>query len=171
MKSLFQTTIVKDLENKKLNITREFAAPVEQVWNAWTDPEILDLWWAPKPYQTKTKSMDLRGGGAWLYKMEGPDGNGEWCKVDYLEVEPNLSFSGLDGFCDEAGNMRTDFPSMHWKCTFSESANGTLVAIEVTFAEIADLEKIMEMGFAEGFTAAHGNLDEVFSKVQATSPV
>ncbi len=66
-----QTTISKDAANKKLIVVREFDAPLEQVWKAWTDKDILDKWWAPKPWKAKTKSMDFREGGAWLYSMGG----------------------------------------------------------------------------------------------------
>jgi uncharacterized protein YndB with AHSA1/START domain len=48
-----QTTISKDAANRKLVIAREFAAPLEKVWKAWTEKEILDLWWAPKPWRAK----------------------------------------------------------------------------------------------------------------------
>ncbi|MDQ3073423.1 MAG: SRPBCC domain-containing protein, partial [Bacteroidota bacterium] len=71
MTSNHQTKIQKDAKNNRLQITREFAAPVEQVWNAWTNSEILDLWWAPKPWKTETKSMNFSVGGRWLYSMAG----------------------------------------------------------------------------------------------------
>ncbi len=46
-----QTTISKDAANKKLIVVREFDAPLEEVWRAWTDSKILDKWWAPKPWR------------------------------------------------------------------------------------------------------------------------
>ena len=49
--------------NNTLTVVRAVAAPIDFVWAAWTEPELLDQWWAPKPYQTKTKSMDFREGG------------------------------------------------------------------------------------------------------------
>ncbi len=61
-----QTTISKDAANKKLIVVREFDAPLEEVWKAWTDSNILDKWWAPKPWKAKTKTMDFREGGLWL---------------------------------------------------------------------------------------------------------
>lgn len=70
-----QTTIAKDAANKKLIVVREFDAPLAEVWKAWTDSSILDQWWAPKPWKAKTKTMDFREGGTWLYSMVGPDGN------------------------------------------------------------------------------------------------
>jgi uncharacterized protein YndB with AHSA1/START domain len=61
-----ETIYSKDASNKKLKVEREFDAPVAQVWNAWTQPELLDQWWAPKPWKANTKSMDFREGGRWF---------------------------------------------------------------------------------------------------------
>ena len=54
---LFDFTVNK--ETNTIHVKREFAANLHFVWDAWTKPELLDLWWAPKPYRTVTKSMDL----------------------------------------------------------------------------------------------------------------
>ena len=160
-----QTTISKDAANKKLLVVREFDAPVEEVWKAWTDSSILDKWWAPRPWKAKTKSMDFKEGGVWLYSMVGPDGTEHFCRVDYEAIEDNKSYTGQDAFCDEHGNITDDqFPSMHWKSEFSSTGTGTKVEVEITFATETDMNKIIEMGFEEGFTAAHGNLDELLAQ-------
>jgi uncharacterized protein YndB with AHSA1/START domain len=159
-----ETIYSKDVANKKIKVVREFDAPVEQVWKAWTEPELLDQWWAPKPWKANTQSQDFRESGNWLYYMEGPDGSRHYCRVDYQTIAPNKSFTGLDAFCDENGKINTDFPSMHWKLAFNKSTNGTKVEVEITFDSEADMEKIIEMGFKEGFAAAHTNLDELLAK-------
>src|SRR5918998_1542357 len=98
MITMKQTAISKDLQNKKLQVIREFDAPLELVWKAWTDSSMLDLWWAPKPWKARTKTMDFREGGSWLYCMVGPDGEQNWARVDFLTVVPNKEFSGIDSF-------------------------------------------------------------------------
>lgn len=155
-----QTILKKDLANKRLIITREFDAPVEMVWRAWTDPELLDEWWAPKPWKTETISMDFKVGGMWLYYMKGPEGEQHYCRADYTSITQYKNYQGLDAFCDEKGNINKEFPQTQWNVTFSPSATGTTVLVENTFKEIADIEKILEMGFEQGFAMAHGNLDE-----------
>jgi len=159
-----ETTITKDAANKKLIVVREFDGTPEQVWKAWTQSELLDHWWAPKPWKARTKEMDFREGGFWLYYMEGPDGEKQWCRADYKSVDPGKSFSLVDAFCDEEGNPTNELPNMHWQNEFSETETGTKVTVEITFKSEADLEKILEMGFKEGFTMAHGNLDELLAK-------
>jgi uncharacterized protein YndB with AHSA1/START domain len=85
-----ETIYSKDAANKKIKVVREFDASVEQVWKAWTERELLDQWWAPKPWKANTQSMDFRNGGLWLYYMEGPDGSRHYCRVDYKSIIPNL---------------------------------------------------------------------------------
>lgn len=155
---LFDFTVNK--EDNTVNVKREFAANLELVWDAWTKPEILDQWWAPKPYRNVTKLMDFRVGGMWLYAMISPEGDMHWCKNDYLSIKHQISFSGLDAFCDENGITNTDMPRTLWTNEFSELEETTLVNISAKYDSLEDLEKIIEMGFKEGFTAGLENLDQ-----------
>lgn len=155
---LFNFTINK--ENNTVNVEREFSANLDLVWDAWTKPEILDQWWAPKPYKTVTKSMDFREGGMWLYYMISPENEKHWCKNDYQKIQPKKSYTGLDAFCDENGIVNKDMPRTQWTNTFTESNNKTLVSIVATYESLDDLEKVIQMGFKEGFTMALKNLDQ-----------
>lgn len=143
-----------------VHVKREFAAGLDLVWSAWTTPELLDQWWAPKPYQTKTKSMDFREGGTWLYAMESPEGDMHWCKLDYEKIEPHKQYSGLDAFCDEQGNINPDFPRSHWTNTFSGNAETATVHVHIQYKTIEDLDKVIALGFKEGFGMALENLDQ-----------
>jgi uncharacterized protein YndB with AHSA1/START domain len=159
-----QPTVTKDLANKKITFVREFDAPLEQVWHAWTEASLLDLWWAPKPWKAITKKMDFREGGHWLYNMMGPDGNGQWCRVDFKKIVPNKSFTTVDLFCDENGNPNKSFPETNWNIEFNETSEGTTVKIDLSFASDADLQKILEMGFEQGFTMGLSNLEELLAE-------
>jgi uncharacterized protein YndB with AHSA1/START domain len=152
-----------DKENRKIKVERAFAAPVSKVWAAWTESHLLDQWWAPKPWQARTKTMDFREGGYWLYAMVGPDGSEHWSRADFKDITPLKSFSGLDAFCDADGHIDQTFPQSTWTNRFSENADATLVTIEVAYEHLEDLEKILEMGFKEGFTAGLENLDELLA--------
>ena len=160
---IMKTTITKDVANNKMLITREFAGTVANVWKAWTDAKLLDQWWAPKPWKAETKSMDFREGGRWVYAMVGPEGERHWALAEYHKIVPQKSYEGLDAFADEAGNISTELPRMKWKVVFTPASVGTKVSIEITFGSKEDMEKIIEMGFQEGFTAAHDNLDELLA--------
>lgn len=165
MKTNLQFDFIVNKENNTVNVTREFAAKLPLVWDAWTKPEILDLWWAPKPYKTQTKSMDFREGGFWFYGMVAPDGLIHWCRNDYQKIDVLKSFSGLDAFCDENGAINTNFPRTVWNNTFTENGDTTTVNIVAQYENLADLEQIIAMGFKEGFTMALGNLDEYLNEV------
>jgi len=154
-----ETIYSKDVAKKQLSVTREFDAPVELVWRAWTDPEIIDEWWAPKPWKANTVKMDFREGGTWLYYMQGPDGSRHYCLAEYLSITLYKNYQGYDAFCDEKGNVNKEFPRTRWNVTFKSTETGTIVYVENTFEKIEDLEKIIEMGFKEGFAMAHENLD------------
>lgn len=154
-----------DKESNKIQVIREFAAPVSRVWQAWTQPELLDQWWAPKPWTANTKEMDFREGGKWLYAMEGPNGEKHWARTDFQSVKTLVSFTGLDAFIDEKGNKNTGLPESTWKVEFDESSiTTTLVSVEIEYDSSEDLEKILEMGFIEGFSAALQNLDELLAE-------
>jgi uncharacterized protein YndB with AHSA1/START domain len=83
-----------DKERKKIRVERDFDAPLDKVWAAWTESRILDQWWAPAPWQAKTKKMDFSEGGYWLYAMIGPDGTKIWSRADYKSIIPLRTFSG-----------------------------------------------------------------------------
>jgi uncharacterized protein YndB with AHSA1/START domain len=153
--------ISKDLTKKKINVVKEFNAPVEKVWKAWTESNLLDKWWAPKPWKAETKSLDFKEGGQWLYCMAGPDGTRAWCRVDFKSIALQQNFSTVSAFCDEQGKIDQSFPYMYWKVEFKATATGAKVEVELSFDKDTDLQKIVEMGFEGGFTMALGNLDEL----------
>jgi hypothetical protein len=99
-----------------------------------------------------------------IYTMEGPDGERENCRVDIIHRSQQI-YSGKDAFTDENGNINKDMPTMVWKVEFTRSEDGTRVNVEMTFPSQADLEKIVEMGFEQGFAAAHNNLDELLASL------
>jgi len=64
----------QDLSDRTMVIERTIAAPVAAVWAAWTDPAALPQWWGPDGFSCRTKRIDLRDGGEWVFDMIGPDG-------------------------------------------------------------------------------------------------
>ena len=62
-KNSMQMDFLVDKETKTVSITKEFAFELDLVWDAYTKPELLDQWWAPKPWMSRTKAMDFKVGG------------------------------------------------------------------------------------------------------------
>ena len=155
-------------EAKTIHVKRGFDAGLSTVWKAWTTAELLDLWWAPKPWRAETKSMDFSEGGFWLYAMISPEGEKHWSRADFISIQNEEYFTAKDGFCDEQGRMNTAMPQNNWKNEFTENGDSTLVDVTLTFDNLADLEKLIEMGFKEGFTMGMQNLDELLKTLPQT---
>ncbi len=148
-----------DKENKSITVKREFDAEVSLVWDAYTKSEILDQWWAPKPWKAKTKIMDFRNGGRWLYAMVGPNGEEHWAVASYSAIEPQKKFTGIDAFTDADGNVNPALPKSKWQVTFTPKGHLTQVELHITYDDLAQLEATIQMGFKEGLTMAMENLD------------
>ncbi|AYB32080.1 SRPBCC domain-containing protein [Chryseolinea soli] len=155
-----ETQVVKDLANKKITITRFFEAEPELVWLTWTESELLDQWWAPKPWHTETKAMDFSEGGHWLYAMVGPNNERHWARVDFGKIDFQKSFETTDYFVDEKGVKNTEFGETRWKIAFRAMGSGTEITVEITSASEASLQQLLAMGFESGFTMALGNLEQ-----------
>jgi len=79
---------VASAAENEIAITRFYDAPVQLVWDAWTDPDQVAQWWGPRGFTLTTHGKDLRPGGSWVYTMHGPDGVDYPNVTRYLEVEP-----------------------------------------------------------------------------------
>jgi uncharacterized protein YndB with AHSA1/START domain len=151
-----------DKDNRTITVKRDFAAGLPLVWDAYTLPEILDRWWAPKPWKTKTKSMDFRDGGTWLYAMVGPQGEEHWSVVNYIKIHPQRSFSGEDAFSDDQGKINRSMPQSKWEVSFEDKDKElTGVKIHISYDDLSQLEATLEMGFKEGLASAMEGLDEL----------
>lgn len=123
---------VVDKENKKVKVEQSFTASLDLVWAAWTEPEILDQWWAPKPWKSVTKSMNFEEGGRRLYAMVGPEGEEHWCLAHFTSISPKTNFKYRDAFCDSQGKINVDHPRSDWDVNFTESKDSTIVTVEIT---------------------------------------
>ncbi|MBW1656636.1 SRPBCC family protein [Flavobacterium quisquiliarum] len=163
MKSNLLMNFTVDKENNTVNVKREFTASLPNVWSAWTEAAILDQWWAPAPWKSRTKSMEFKEGGRRLYAMVGPEGEEHWALADYTSINPKTNVKWLDAFCDSEGNLNKEFPRSDWDVTFSEEGNSTFVDVAIKHEKLSDLEMIIQMGFKEGFTIALEGLDAIFA--------
>ena len=145
---LFDFTV--DKAAKMVFINREFDADLSLVWGAFTKQEILDQWWAPKPFLSKTIRMDFKEGGRRFYAMVNPDGLEMGCQIfEYTSITPKSNFKCLSVFVDK--DEKPQLPGANWDLTFGEQNGITKVCISIYFESLEELEKIIEMGFKEGF--------------------
>jgi uncharacterized protein YndB with AHSA1/START domain len=161
---IFNFTVDKD--NLTVKVERSFDAPLDLVWSAWTEAELLDQWWAPKPWKAETKSMDFSEGGRWLYAMVGPQGERHWATKNYLKIAPRKSYTVRNLFCDENGKVDPATTGSTWVDSFVETQGITLVTNDIRCDSLAHLETQIKMGFKEGFTMGLGNLEELLARLQ-----
>lgn len=89
----------------ELVIERIFDAPLELVWQAWTEPEHIKRWWGPKDFTAPVIKIDFREGGAYHYCMRSPDGQDYWSTGVFREIVPQKRIVYTDSFADEKGNV------------------------------------------------------------------
>ncbi|HEU0065444.1 MAG TPA: SRPBCC domain-containing protein [Flavisolibacter sp.] len=159
-----KTQITKDFKQKSILVSREFKAPIGDVWKAYTTAELLDQWWGPAPWRAETKSMNFSVGGYWLYAMVSPEGQKHYAKMTYRDINYLKCFEAEDGFCDENGTLIPGMPVSTGECTFTETSNGTNVAFKLTYTSENDLQKIIEMGFEQGISICNDQLEALFEK-------
>lgn len=91
--------------DREVLITRVFDAPRELVFQAWTDPEHLQSWYAPRGCTIRFAALDLRQGGAFHSCIHTPDGHDCWCKGTYLEVVAPERIVFTMAIADAHGNL------------------------------------------------------------------
>jgi len=156
---LFDFTV--DKTAKTVFITREFDAELSLVWDAFTKQEILDQWTAPAPWVSKTKYMNFVVGGKRFYAMVSPEGQERWLIQKYTSISPKTNFKMLNAFADKDENP--ELPGSEWDYTFSEQNGKTKVSITIYNESLARMEKMIEMGFTEGFKMSMNNLDNLLA--------
>ena len=157
---LFDFTV--DKETKTVVITREFAAELPLVWDAFTKPELLDKWIAPKPFTAKTKYANFEVGGRRFYAMVAPDGQAAgWLLQKYTSITPKTNYKMFNAFADADENPE-QFGS-DWDFSFTEQDGKTKVVVSIYNESLERLEKMLEMGFTEGFKMSLVNLDELLA--------
>ena len=163
MSNDLQFDFTVDKATKTVFISREFAAPLSLVWDAYTKQEILDRWWAPKPFASKTKFMNFEVGGRRFYAMVSPDGQERWSVQRYTSITPKTNFKMMSAFADKDENL--ELPGSDWDFNFSEENEMTTVSITIYNESLARLERMIEFGFKEGAAMQFENLEELLAKL------
>jgi uncharacterized protein YndB with AHSA1/START domain len=156
--SRFDLTV--DKATKMVFITMEFPVDLSMVWDAFTNPEILDQWYAPRPMTCHTKRMDFKVGGERLYAMINPEGQERWGIQKYTSINPKTNFKMMNAFSDKDGNPQ--LPGSDWNLNFSEQNGTTKVNINIYNESLERLEAILE-GFKVGMAMTFENLKELLA--------
>ena len=141
-----QMDFIVDKQTKTVSITKEFAYNLSLVWDAYTRPELLDQWWAPR-----------------FYAMVSPEGDERWAVQKYTSITPKTNFKFFNAFADKDENP--ELPGSDWDLNFSEQDGTTRVSVSIYNESLERLERMVELGFVEGTKMQLKNLEELLAKL------
>ena len=157
------TDITHDLDDRTITITADFAAPVERLWQVYSDPRQLERVWGPPTHPATFVDHDLRPGGRMNYYMTTPDGqrfHGYW---EVTEVIDGESFRFRDGFANDDFSAQEELPVGDNRFTFSSTPNGSRLVAVSRYPSAEALQQVLDMGVIEGATSAMNQIDDLLA--------
>ena len=168
-----QSTLSSTPELKEIVISREFDAPRERVWKAWTDPEMVKQWWGPEPFTAPTVRIDLRIGGKYVWSMRGPTGS-QWDMEMYnagiyKEIVRNAKLVVTQYMSDADGNMidatkygqHPDFPNEMMITVLFEAIGAGRTRLSIVYPRPENekqLQAMLKSGMTEGWNSSLNKL-------------
>jgi uncharacterized protein YndB with AHSA1/START domain len=156
-------TIVERTSDRELTVRRMFNAPAHIVFDAWTRPELLKRWWAPKSFGVSLFACesDLRAGGTYRYAFGRDPGNPEVFSGRYIEVSPpsRLVLTQLYERMRDAGEAVVT-------ATFEEHEGQTLLTLHQLFPSRVTLESALASGMERGMRLTLDQLDELVAELR-----
>jgi uncharacterized protein YndB with AHSA1/START domain len=163
---LFDLTV--DKATNTIFVTREFAAGLSLVWDAFTKQEFLDQWGTPEPWKTQTISMDFKVGGRRFYKMISPEGQEYFSVQNFTSISPKTNFNYISGSSDKDENINPEFYGAENNLDFSEATGPdnyrvTTFRMTIKYKDLATLEMMANDRFKEGFTMTLNILEKILA--------
>jgi uncharacterized protein YndB with AHSA1/START domain len=155
------TSVDRDYENLTITLIADFDAPIDRVWELWSDPRKLERWLGPPTHPASVEKHALNPGGEITFFMTGPDGDRSWGTWRVTAVDPPSSLEFTDAFADADGTPLPDMPLTTVGVRLTECGGGTRMRMLAAFESREDMEKWVSMGTAEGLELAVGQIDAV----------
>jgi uncharacterized protein YndB with AHSA1/START domain len=156
------TKTTTSTSDRDLILHRVIDAPRDKVFKAWTDPELLKQWFAPKPYTTPSAELDVRAGGANFIVMRSPEGQDMPNRGVYLDVVKNERLVFTDAYTKAW--EPAEKPFMTVELTFKDVGGKTDYTARVKHHTVADRETHEKMGFHEGWAQCTEQLAALVEK-------
>ncbi len=130
--------------DREIVLSREFDAPRELVWQAYTDPRHLPHWWGPDGFTNTVHEIDVRPGGMWRFTMHGPDGTDWPNRITYHEVvaPERLEYAHGEDVDDDPGAFQVTI-------RFEDLGGRTRVTQRMLFATVAQRKGVEQFGAVE----------------------
>jgi uncharacterized protein YndB with AHSA1/START domain len=153
------TSVHTDHDHLTVTVIADFDAPIERVWELWSNPRKLERWWGPPNYPATFEKHDLIPGSEVTYFMTGPDGDRYGGMWRVTAVDPPTSLEFAAAFAEVDGTPITDMPVSTVSVRLSERESGTRMEMRSKFESREDLEKWLSTGTREGQQQAIAQMD------------
>ncbi len=151
-------------EDREIVITREFDAPRELVWEAWTQPQHVAQWWGPRGFTNTIHEMAVKPGGVWRLMMHGADGTGYPNKIVYTEVVKPARL--VYEHSDDDPESKTHF---NVTVTFEDLGGRTRLTMRMVFDTAAERQQVIdEFGELQGANETMERLREYLATMEAS---
>jgi uncharacterized protein YndB with AHSA1/START domain len=156
-----KTTITAEPGKQEVLITREFDAPRELVFNAYTDPKLYVQWLGPYEQKMTLEVFEPKPGGSWRYYSIGPDGekhgfHGVFHEVTAPErIIDTFEYEGLP----EKGHVVLETTHLE-----ALPGNRTRIRVQALFQSVADRDGMVQSGMERGVLDSHARLEELLAK-------
>lgn len=146
----------KETANRELSISRLINAPIELVWEAWTNPEHIKHWWGPEGFKSTISKMEVHKDGEWEFIMHGPDGTDYKNKHIYLELDKPTKIV----------MKHISFPPFVMTARFEAQGNKTLVSLHSVFESAEQLAEVIKVFKAdEGMKQNIARMDSYIAQI------
>jgi uncharacterized protein YndB with AHSA1/START domain len=152
------TSVDTDYDNLTITLVADFDAPIQQVWELWSDPRKLERWWGPPTDPATVEKHALTPGGEVTYFMTGPEGD-TWGMWRVMVVDSPTSLEFTDAFAEPDGTPIADMPVSTVTVQLTERDDGTRMERRVMLDSREDMEKLLSTGVVEGLRQAVGQMD------------
>ncbi len=156
------TAVLAEPGKQEILITREFDAPRELVFKAFTDPTLVPQWWGPRNLSTEVDKMDLRPGGQWRFLNRDAEGNEYAFHGVYHEILAperiidTFEFEGLP----ETGHVTLETMKLE-----ALPGGRTKLTAQSVFQSVADRDGMLQSGMEEGINESYDRLAELMKKM------
>ncbi|HET7030161.1 MAG TPA: SRPBCC family protein [Candidatus Limnocylindrales bacterium] len=142
-----------------IDVTREFDAPLELVWKAWTEPELIKQWLGPAKYEMVIHEWDVRDGGRWRFVHRAADGEFGFHGVFHGEPSPH-GFLQTWEFEGAPGHVSLE------RLTLEERDGRTIARTHSSYQSVADRDAMIENGMEGGMNEGFDRLDQLLARLQ-----
>ncbi|MFM2077213.1 MAG: hypothetical protein RJA49_1103 [Actinomycetota bacterium] len=158
------TDVRRDPANLSMTISTEFDQGVDEAWQLWANPRLLEQWWGPPTWPATFVEHDLSVGSRISYYMTGPEGEHApgWWRITAADAPRSLEFE--NGFSSQDGSVDESMPVMHMRIALvARPDGGTRMDVQTNWASLEEMERIVAMGMEEGLSGAMSQMDALLA--------